>query len=225
MLPACVHRTRVRMPCTQHAAQNTPVACTHHGACARRVRTAGACRAAGSGGVGERAPTEHVMQPGGVWLEGVGRREASVAVERGVGLWEVALPQVEPPRRVVARRLVSPRVELGRLRPSDVRVTRGELPLGLGGQPATHGVAASHTSRRAAASGHRTGGCSAAAHRLPAHLQNALASFHETWTTGWLSRSLMPEPGPSGDRQLAPGTAIQWEASLTDELVTALRGT
>ena len=34
----------------------------------------------------------------------------------------------------------------------------------------------------------------------------------------------MPEPGPSGDRQLAPGTAIQWEASLTDELVTALPG-
>ena len=63
-----------------------------------------------------------------------------------------------------------------------------------------------------------------AAHRLPAHLQNALASFHETCTTGWERMSLMPEPGPSGDRQLAPGTANQWDASLTDELVIALGG-
>jgi len=58
--------------------------------------------------------------------------------------------------------------------------------------------------------------------RLPAHLQKALASFHETCTTGWERMSLMPEPGPSGDRQLAPGTANQWDASLTDELVIAL---
>ena len=64
-----------------------------------------------------------------------------------------------------------------------------------------------------------------AAHRLPAHLQKALASFHETCTTGCERRSVMPEPGPSGERQLAPGTANQWDASLTDELVIALGST
>jgi hypothetical protein len=216
-LPAC-HAHGMGTACTRHAhgvhvtaSMGTASSMSRHVCRMRMGATSGGRRA------------EHVVQPRRIGLEGVGWRQACVAVKRRVGLREVSLPQVETPLGVVARRLVTPRVELGRLGPADVRVARGELPLGLGRQPVVRGVPASGA--RGGCSLSSTRGRGGAAHRLPAHLQKARASFHETCTTGWERRSLMPEPGPSGDRQLAPGTANQWDASLTDELVIALGST
>ena len=34
--------------------------------------------------------------------------------------------------------------------------------------------------------------------RVPLHAQNAWASFHDTWTTGWSSRPSRSDCGPSG---------------------------
>src|SRR4051795_7910836 len=58
--------------------------------------------------------------------------------------------------------------------------------------------------------------------RPPAHAQYAVASRHETWTTGWSPRSSSPVPGPSGLDQVAPSTAHhhgasteRWEAART----------
>ena len=48
--------------------------------------------------------------------------------------------------------------------------------------------------------------------RLPAHSANAVASYQETWTTGWESFPSMELPGPSGCLQSAPGVhAHHWE--------------
>ena len=51
--------------------------------------------------------------------------------------------------------------------------------------------------------------------RAPLHAANACASCQLTWTTGWSSRSATSLPGPSGARQLAPGTSRHHGALTT----------
>lgn len=47
-----------------------------------------------------------------------------------------------------------------------------------------------------------------------------MASFQETWTTGWFWRSPLEEPGPSGVRQVAPSTPAHQGAPGTVASIT-----